>query len=59
MATVGLAPLSMLFFQQVSLVGFVANLVAIPLVTLLVTPLALLGVLLPPLWWLASASSAC
>ena len=52
-ATVGLTPLSMLFFQQVSVVGFVANLVAIPLVTLVVTPLGLLGVLLPPLWLLA------
>jgi competence protein ComEC len=54
-ATVALAPLTMLFFQQVSLVGFAANLVAIPWVTLLVTPLALLGVLLPPLWGLAGA----
>lgn len=54
-ATLGLAPLSLLFFQQLSLVGFVANLVAIPLVTLLVTPLALLGVLLPPLWVLPAA----
>ncbi len=54
-ATIGLAPLSMVFFQQVSIVGFVANLVAIPLVTLLVTPLALLGVLLPPLWMPAAA----
>ena len=54
-ATVGLAPLSMVFFQQISLVGFAANLVAIPLVTLLVTPLALLGVLLPPLWQLAAS----
>ncbi len=54
-ATVGLAPLSMLFFQQVSIVGFVANLVAIPLVTLLITPLALLGALLPPLWLAAAA----
>jgi competence protein ComEC len=53
-ATVGLAPLSLLFFQQISLVGFVANLVAIPLVTLLVTPLALVGVLLPPLWSLGA-----
>ncbi len=52
-ATVGLAPLTMVFFQQVSLVGFVANLVAIPLVTLVITPLALLGVLVPPLWVLA------
>lgn len=53
-ATVGLAPLSLVFFQQLSLVGFVANLVAIPVVTLLVTPLALLGVLAPPLWPLAA-----
>jgi len=51
-ATLGLAPLTLVFFQQVSLIGFVANLVAIPLVTLVVTPLALLGVLLPPLWQL-------
>jgi competence protein ComEC len=49
-ATVGLAPLSMVFFHQVSVVGFVANAVAIPLVTLVVTPLALLGVLVPLLW---------
>ncbi len=54
-ATAGLAPLSMLFFQQISVVGFVANLAAIPLVTLLITPLGLLGVLLPPLWGLAAA----
>jgi len=54
-ATVGLAPLSMVFFQQVSLVGFAANLLAIPVVTLIVTPLALLGVLLPPLWQAAAA----
>jgi competence protein ComEC len=53
-ASLGLAPLSMLLFQQVSVVGFVANLVAIPVVTLLVTPLALLGMLLPPLWQLAA-----
>ncbi|MFM7532851.1 MAG: DNA internalization-related competence protein ComEC/Rec2 [Rubrivivax sp.] len=49
-ATVGLAPLSMVFFQQISVVGFLANALAIPLVTLVVTPLALLGVLLPMLW---------
>ncbi len=54
-ATVGLAPLSMVFFHQVSVVGFVANLVAIPVVTLLITPLALLGALLPPLWAAAAA----
>lgn len=55
-ATVGLAPLTLLFFQQVSLVGFAANLVAIPLVTLLITPLALAGALLPPLWTLAAGA---
>lgn len=54
-ATVGLAPLTMIFFQQVSVVGFVANLVAIPLVTLFVTPLALLGIVLPALWLPAAA----
>ena len=49
-ATLGLTPLTLVFFQQVSLVGFAANLVAIPLVTLVITPLALLGVVLVPLW---------
>ena len=38
-AALGLAPLTLLFFQQLSLVGFVANLLAIPLVTLVITPL--------------------
>jgi competence protein ComEC len=61
-ATIGLAPLSLAFFQQISLVGYAANLVAIPLVTLLITPLTLLGVLLPPLWavaaWLVQGLSA-
>jgi competence protein ComEC len=57
-ATVGLAPLSLVFFQQLSLVGFVANLVAIPVISFLVTPLALLGVLLPPLWWVAAKAVA-
>ena len=54
-ATLGLAPLSMLFFQQISIVGFVANLVAIPLVTLFITPLALAGTLLPVGWSVAAA----
>ena len=54
-ATVGLAPLTLLFFQQMSLSSFVANLVAIPLVTLLITPLALAGALWPALWTPAAA----
>ena len=53
-ATAGLAPLTLVFFQQLSLVGFVANLVAIPLVTLLIVPLSMAGVLLPPLWTVAA-----
>jgi len=57
-ATLGLAPLSLAFFQQVSLVGFIANLLAIPWITLVVTPLALAGVVLPWLWQLAAAAMA-
>lgn len=53
-ATVGLTPLTLVFFQQVSVVGFLANLAAIPLVTLLITPLALAGLVLPPLWTVAA-----
>ncbi len=49
-ASIGLAPLSMLFFHQISLVGFIANLLAIPLVSLLITPLSLLGIAWPALW---------
>ncbi len=43
--TLALAPLSLLFFGQVSLVGLLANLWAIPWVTLVVTPLAMLSLL--------------
>ena len=49
-ATIGLTPLTLVFFQQVSVVGFAANLIAIPVITLVVTPLALLGIGLVPLW---------
>jgi competence protein ComEC len=52
--TLALAPLSLLLFGQVSLVGLLANLLAIPWVTLLLTPLALLGVLLAPVWDVAA-----
>jgi competence protein ComEC len=53
--TLALTPLTVLFFGQVSLIGLLANLVAIPWITLVVTPLALLGILLPVAWDLASA----
>ncbi len=53
--TLGLAPLTLLFFGQLSVVGVLANLIAVPTVTLVLTPLVLLGALLPALWWLAGA----
>lgn len=56
--TVALTPLTLLLFGQVSVVGLVANALAIPWVTLVVTPLALLGVLLAPLWDLAALAMA-
>lgn len=52
--TLALAPLTLLLFGQVSLVGLAANLLAIPWVTLVVTPLAMAGVLLAPAWDLAA-----
>jgi competence protein ComEC len=52
--TLALTPLTLLLFGQVSVVGLAANALAIPWVTLLVTPLAMLGVLVQPLWDLAA-----
>ena len=51
--SVCLAPLSLLLFHQVSVVGLFANLLAVPWVTLVVTPLCMLGLLLPIAWSLA------
>ena len=51
--TIGLIPLLLALFQQVSVVSPIANAFAIPLVSLIVVPLALLGAVLPwdvPLW---------
>ena len=45
--TIGLVPLTMLLFSQVSLVSPIANALAIPLVSFIVTPLSLAGSLLP------------
>lgn len=45
--TVGLVPLTLLLFGQISVVSPVANAVAIPLVSFLVTPAALVGSVLP------------
>lgn len=45
--TLGLVPLTVLLFGQYSLVSPIANAIAIPLVSLVITPLALLGSILP------------
>lgn len=60
--TVALLPLTLWFFGQASLVGALSNLVAVPLVSFVIVPCALLGMLLlavcPPLaapvLWLAA-----
>ena len=52
--TLALTPLTLLLFGQVSVVGLVANALAIPWVTLVVTPLAMLGVVAAPLWDVAA-----
>ena len=45
--TLGLAPAALLLFGQVSLAGPLANAIAIPVVSVIVTPLALLAAILP------------
>ncbi len=45
--TLGLVPLLLAMFQQVSLVSPLANAIAIPVVSLVVVPLTLIGVVLP------------
>lgn len=45
--TLGLMPLLLVLFQQTSLISPLANAFAIPLISLLITPLTLLGAVLP------------
>ncbi|MGN6666776.1 MAG: ComEC/Rec2 family competence protein, partial [Trinickia sp.] len=45
--TIGLAPLTAFWFSQVSLVGPLANTVAVPWVSLLVVPVVLVAIVLP------------
>lgn len=52
---VGLAPLAAVCFGELSVVGVVGNLVALPWITLVLTPACLLGLLWPPLWALLPA----
>lgn len=54
LTAVGLAPLLLFFFQQISVISPLANFIAVPIISLLVVPLLLLAVLL--MWaipWLA------
>jgi len=53
--TIGLIPMLLALFQQISLVAPIANAFAIPLVSLVIVPLTLLGAILPldTLLWLA------
>jgi competence protein ComEC len=46
--TLGLVPVTMLLFGQISIISPIANAMAIPLISFVVTPLALLGSILPP-----------
>ena len=59
--TAGLVPLTLLLFGQVSIVSPIANAVAIPLVSFVVTPLALAGSLIPgpPGDWLLLLAEWC
>ena len=59
--TVGLIPLTMLLFGQVSLISPFANAIAIPLISFVVTPLALVGAVAPmPLArWLLTLGHLC
>lgn len=50
----GLLPISLLFFQQISLVSLAANFVAIPVVAMTVVPIILLALLL----WLSNMEQA-
>lgn len=63
--TLALLPLSFWFFGQASLVGALSNLVAVPVVSLLIVPLVLLGVLAlllctplaAPVLWMAAIAT--
>ncbi len=48
--TLGLAPLLLVLFQQVSLVSPLANAIAIPVISFVVTPLALVAAVTPGPW---------
>ncbi|QIL81258.1 DNA internalization-related competence protein ComEC/Rec2 [Diaphorobacter sp. HDW4A] len=57
--TLAVAPLTLLLFGQMSVVGLIANLFAIPWVTLVVLPLAFLGIAWHTLWVVALWTVQC
>jgi competence protein ComEC len=59
--TIGLVPLSLALFAQVSVVGPIANALAIPLISFVVTPLSLVGSLLPQplIGWVLGVAHWC
>ncbi len=59
--TVGMVPLTLLLFGQISLISPLANAIAIPLISFVVTPLSLLGSILPAPFstWLLQIAHAC
>lgn len=56
LVALGLAPWLAVWFQHVPLIGALANLLAVPWVSLLVVPLVLLGTVLLALWPAAAAA---
>jgi len=50
---IGLIPLNLLFFQQISWVGFIANAIAIPFVGFIILPLCLAGIVFHSFWAVA------
>jgi competence protein ComEC len=56
--SLGLMPLLLVMFQQVSIISPLANALAIPVISLMVVPLTLLGALLPMDWILLLAYQA-
>lgn len=61
--TLALAPLTLLFFQQIAVLSPLANAVAIPVVTFFVAPLAVFGLVLPApldgwIWHAAAVAQA-
>ncbi|MDX2164381.1 MAG: ComEC/Rec2 family competence protein [Gammaproteobacteria bacterium] len=50
---VGLIPVNLLFFEQISWIGFIANAIAIPFVGFVILPLCLTGIVFHSLWTVA------